>query len=106
MTRSKTATRPATSTTDIDQGSAYGALLADGWLRETRGYFDKMTADGRDALRDAAECQSPAELLAVQQAWLASRAAAIAEAGVRAWGVALESITSAAADPKAFRLPD
>jgi hypothetical protein len=53
------------------------------WTQEAQRFYDEMSAQGRTALEQLKACQSPVEVLSVEQAWLAARSKAYLESGVR-----------------------
>ena len=53
------------------------------WTQEAQRFYDEMSIQGQTALDRLKACQSPVEVLSVEQAWLAARSKAYIESGLR-----------------------
>jgi len=53
------------------------------WSHETQRYYDELSSQGAMVMEQLKACQSPVEVLGVEQAWLAARAKAYLESGLR-----------------------
>ena len=46
------------------------------WTEEAQRFYDELTAQGKAAIEQLEACQSPLDVLSVEQAWLAARSKA------------------------------
>lgn len=77
------------------------------WTAEVGAFFDELAKDDAEAAEEISKCQTPFELLAVQQKWFAGCAEAYMNAGLRmALGAVLEPEAVAAEEAGAWRLPE
>jgi hypothetical protein len=53
------------------------------WTEETQRFYDELALQGQVALEQLKKCQSPIEVLNVEQAWVAARSKAYLESGLR-----------------------
>jgi hypothetical protein len=53
------------------------------WTEETQRFYDELALQGKVALEQLKKCQSPIEVLNVEQAWVAARSKAYLESGLR-----------------------
>ncbi len=53
------------------------------WTQEAQHFYDELSQQGRTALEQLKACQSPVDVLSVEQVWLAARSKAYMESGVR-----------------------
>ncbi len=67
----------------VAAGRAYFQSTFDDATAEGRTFYDQMAADAGEAIEHFKASKSPLDVIAVQQAWLASRAKAYMEVGCR-----------------------
>jgi len=53
------------------------------WTQEAQRFYDELSVQGRTALEQLKACQSPVDVLSVEQAWLAARSKAYMDSGKR-----------------------
>lgn len=53
------------------------------WTEEAQRFYDELALQGQVALEQLKKCQSPLEVLNVEQAWVAARSKAYLESGLR-----------------------
>jgi hypothetical protein len=53
------------------------------WTHETQRFYEEMSLQGRAAFEQLKACQSPVDVLSVEQAWLAARSKAYMESSLR-----------------------
>ena len=53
------------------------------WTQEAQRFYDEMSIQGQTAIERLKACQSPVEVLSVEQAWLAARSKAYIESSLR-----------------------
>jgi len=53
------------------------------WTQEAQRFYGELSVQGRTALEQLKACQSPVDVLNVEQAWLAARSKAYLESGLR-----------------------
>jgi hypothetical protein len=53
------------------------------WTEETQRFYDELALQGQVALDQLKKCQSPLEVLNIEQAWVAARSKAYLESGLR-----------------------
>jgi hypothetical protein len=53
------------------------------WTEEAQRFYDELALQGQVALDQLRRCQSPLEVLNVEQAWVAARSKAYLESGLR-----------------------
>jgi len=53
------------------------------WTEEAQRFYDELSLQGQVALDQLRKCQSPMEVLNVEQAWMAARSKAYLESGLR-----------------------
>jgi hypothetical protein len=53
------------------------------WTEETQRFYDELALQGQVALDQLQKCQSPLEVMNVEQAWMAARSKAYLESGLR-----------------------
>lgn len=74
---------------------------------EAAAFFEELAKDDAEAAEEVSKCQTPFELLAAQQKWLAGCAEAYMNAGLRmALGAVLEPEAAAVEEAGAWRLPE
>lgn len=53
------------------------------WTKEAQRFYEELSSQGRSALEQLKACQSPIDVLSVEQAWLAARSKAYLDSGLR-----------------------
>ncbi len=53
------------------------------WTQEAQRFYEELSLQGHTALEQLKACQSPVDVLSVEQAWLAARSKAYLESGMR-----------------------
>lgn len=76
------------------------------WTAEARAYIDDLAKDGTEALKGLSRCQTPYDILVVEQAWILARSKAWLDATVRLLAGVVHEPESAAAELASFRLPE
>lgn len=76
------------------------------WTDENQAFIDDMVRDSGAALEALQNCQSPLDVIKVEQQWLMARSQAYMDAGMRIMLGAFTQAEEAAAEPGAFHLPD
>lgn len=71
-----------------------------------RAFLETMARDGLAAIQGFADCRSPFDVLAVQQAWVMARTITYVEAGQRAVAQGLDQFELLDVEAPVFRLPD
>jgi hypothetical protein len=95
----------------LNAAAEQGRSLLDSSFRtcaaEVGAFFEELAKDNAEAANEVSRCRTPFEVLAVQQKWLAGRAEAYINAGLRmALGAVLEPEAAAAEEVGAWRLPE
>jgi len=80
-------TAVATALAEFQDAMSRGQVQVQAMLEtvsgESRRFFEGMTDDAAVAIEQFKTCQSPAEALTIEQAWLAKRAKAYMDCGLR-----------------------
>jgi hypothetical protein len=71
------------------------------WSEEMRRHFDELAAQGAAVLEDLARCQTPYDVLKVEQAWLMARSKSYFDSGLRFAGIFADATRALAAPPRA-----
>jgi hypothetical protein len=71
------------------------------WSDEMRRHFDELAAQGAAVLEDLARCQTPYDVLKVEQAWLIARSKSYFDSGLRFAGIFADATRALAAPPRA-----
>ena len=53
------------------------------WSGEAQRFYEELASQGRTAIEQLKACQSPIDVLSVEQAWIAARSKAYMESGLR-----------------------
>jgi hypothetical protein len=73
----------AAVTQAAERGQAFMESSFRTWEREISRYFDELNSHGRSTLEALGKCQTPMDVLAVEQQWLRSRAQSYLDSGMR-----------------------
>lgn len=76
------------------------------WTDESQAFIDDMFRDGGAALQALQACQSPLDVITVEQQWLMARSQAYLNAGMRMMLGAFAQAEEAAAQAGALHLPE
>lgn len=97
----------STLTTAAEEGRSILASSFRTCAAEAAAFFQELAKDDAEAAKEIDNCQTPFELLAVQQKWFLGLAGACMNAGLRmALGAVLEPEAAAAEEAGAWRLPE
>jgi hypothetical protein len=66
-----------------DRGRVTMEASLTAWTEETQRFYDELALQGKVAIEQLKKCQSPIEILNVEQAWVAARSKAYLESGLR-----------------------
>jgi hypothetical protein len=111
MSRSASRAQPSdqlmsTLNAAAEQGRDFLAASCRTYAAEVGALFEELSKDDAEAADQLSKCRTPFDLLGVQQKWLAGRAEAYMNAGVRMVLGALSEPEAAAAETAFFRLPE